>query len=62
MSLLKTDRPKIVLNDHLEYLDALEREGVVDTVGAPIYLRYKFSYLTFDETEIIVFYWENIRK
>lgn len=50
------NRPEIVQGDHLEYLDDLREEGVVNMVGAGTYLEMDWG-LTKAEAREVLKYW-----
>ena len=52
------DRPKIVTNEHLEYLDELRESGITNMLGAPAYLKRSFG--IDDKTASDIFsYWKD---
>lgn len=52
-----SNRPEIVKDEHLEYLDGLRESGVTNMWGAGAYLRDDFPELNRDETRQITKYW-----
>ena len=53
----KTERPEIVEEEHLEYLDDLRESGVTNMYGARPYLLDAFPELTKEEAREILLYW-----
>ena len=53
---MATERPPIVSNAHLEYLDDLRESGVTNMYGASPYLVDKFG-VTRQESHEILGYW-----
>ena len=51
------ERPVIVENDHLVYLDRLRDSGVTNMYGATPYLRKKFPDLSNEQATQILSYW-----
>ena len=51
------ERPEIVSNEHLEYLDGLRESGATNMFGAAPYLQREFPNLTRAESRTIVSYW-----
>ena len=51
-----SERPSIVTDEHLEYLDELRASGVTNMYGSPAYVQRKFG-VTRAESETIVTYW-----
>ena len=49
-------RPKIVTNEHLEYLDELRESGETNMYGAVPFIQSEFD-LNSDEAGIILSYW-----
>lgn len=52
----QTERPEIVTNLHLVYLDELRRSGVTNMFGAGSYLEDEFG-LSRDEARTVLGYW-----
>jgi hypothetical protein len=52
----KCERPKIVKNEHLEYLDELRESGVTNMFGAGGYLVDEFG-LKAKDARIVLVYW-----
>ena len=50
------EKPEIVEEEHLEYLDELRESGVTNMLGSGPYLESTFS-ITKDEARVIAFYW-----
>lgn len=50
-------RPEIVLDEHLEFLDALRESGVTNMFGAGSYLRDRFPDLTKETAGRVLSYW-----
>lgn len=51
------DRPSIVEDNHLTYLDDLRESGVTNMFGASAYLERTFSELNRNEAHDILGYW-----
>lgn len=51
-----TDRPQIVEDEHLEFLDKLRESGITNMFGAPEYVEKAFG-LTRREASDAVKYW-----
>ena len=51
-----TNRPEIVTDRHLEYLDNLRKRGSINMFGAAVYLAGAFG-LTKPECKEILLYW-----
>ena len=51
------ERPSIVSDEHLEYLDALRESGKTNMFGAGPYLRRNFQGLTRNDSHVILSYW-----
>jgi hypothetical protein len=51
------ERPAIVTEEHLEYLDELRESGVTNMFGARPYLMLKFPLLNIDEAGMVLSYW-----
>ena len=51
------ERPEIVDDDHLYYLDLLRETGVTNMFGATPYLREEYPDLSRDEAQEILIYW-----
>ena len=56
MAKTKIERPEIVEDEHLTYLDNLRESGVVNMFGATSYIIMKFS-IDFLDATIILRYW-----
>lgn len=52
------DRPNIVENKHLDYLDKLQKSGKTNMFGAGPYVEARFGLDRHDAKEIVV-YWMN---
>ncbi len=52
------NKPEVVTNKHLNYLDALKESGITNMLNASPYLRKRFK-LTLEESEEILEYWIN---
>lgn len=52
----KTNRPSVVTDEHLEYLDELRLSGITNMLGATPYIIKEFD-ITHFEAETILFYW-----
>ena len=50
------DRPKIVTDEHLEYLDDLREQGVTNMFGAGSYLQEAFG-LDRKDSKTVLMYW-----
>ncbi len=50
------NKPEIVTNEHLDYLDELRESGVTNMFGAGSYLQDKFE-LDKNEAKEILLYW-----
>lgn len=55
---MNTERPEVVTDEHLEYLDELRESGVTNMFGAGTYLEDEFG-LTRDEARTVLTYWMN---
>lgn len=51
------DRPKVVTDEHLEYLDQLRDIGAVNMFGAGVYLVKEFHNISKDDAAVILKYW-----
>lgn len=51
------ERPTIVIDEHLEYLDMLRESGETNMFGARPYLLAEFPELTEHEAKEILLYW-----
>ena len=56
MSIATPQRPEIVTDEHLEYLDDLRESGETNTFGASEYIEYWFDNSK-NEARIIAKYW-----
>lgn len=56
MDTQEIERPEIVTDEHLEYLDELRASGVTNMYGAPKYIQQEFDF-SFDDACKIVSYW-----
>jgi hypothetical protein len=56
MNTNETERPAIVEDEHLEYLDMLRQSGATNMFGAGPYLVREFS-VTRNNASIILTYW-----
>ncbi len=54
---MSIERPAIVTDAHLKYLDDLRESGATNMWGAGAYLRRKFRGTSEDESATIVAYW-----
>lgn len=52
-----TTRPDFILDEHLDYLDALRESGGVNMFGARPYLMGEFPDLTRKEANAVMSYW-----
>lgn len=52
-----TERPEYLQDEHLEYLDQLQREGVTNMLGAGAYLMQAYENLDTQEARTILVYW-----
>jgi len=52
----KVERPEIVEDEHLTYLDQLRESGVTNMFGAGTYLREMFD-VSKQESHVILQYW-----
>ena len=50
------EKPEILTNDHLFYLDALRESGITNMYGAGSYLQDKFG-MTKQEAKQVLMYW-----
>jgi hypothetical protein len=57
MSENKTERPELVTEEHLEFLDWLREEGTTNMYGARPYLMGEFPDLSKNEAGEILMYW-----
>lgn len=53
----KVERPEIVDEEHLEYLDALRESGVTNMYGASQYLVEDFPELSESNVRAVLTYW-----
>jgi hypothetical protein len=53
----KVERPAIVTDEHLEFLDDLRESGVTNMWGAGSYLRRRFRKLTEEQSSVVLAYW-----
>lgn len=53
----KHERPPIVTDEHLEYLDDLRKSGATNMYGAGVYLRDEWPSLSQKESHEILGYW-----
>lgn len=53
---MKAERPAIVEDEHLEYLDTLRASGVTNMFGAGPYLQKEFGLGRLDSNDVLV-YW-----
>ena len=51
------DRPSIVEDNHLEYLDNLRESGQTNMYGAGAYLEREFTELSMTEAKDVLMYW-----
>ena len=51
------ERPEIVTDEHLEYLDDLRESGEINMYGARVYLLTDFVELSKQEAATILTYW-----
>lgn len=51
------NRPAIVQNEHLEYLDELRESGVTNMFGARPYLQDEFEELNSSDAQTVLIYW-----
>ena len=51
------ERPEIVTDEHLNYLDALRESGATNMFGASAYLRSEFPELSKSESTKVLSYW-----
>ena len=56
MSTDKKERPEVVEDEHLEYLDDLRDSGVTSMFGAGNYLQEEF-FVDFNDARAILRYW-----
>ena len=54
----KIDRPEVVEDEHLEYLDELRESGTTNMFGATPYLQNEF-FLDKNEARTVLKYWMN---
>ena len=52
-----TERPEIVEDEHLEFLDLLRKSGETNMFGATPYLKYEYPELTNKEAKDVLMYW-----
>jgi hypothetical protein len=57
MSENKTERPEIVIDEHLEFLDWLREDGSTNMYGARPYLMNEFPELNKNDAMIVLQYW-----
>lgn len=53
---MKINRPEIVTNEHLEYLDELRESGVTNMFGAGEYIEQRFG-IDRHNAKTILLYW-----
>jgi len=51
------ERPKVVTDDHLKYLDNLRESGVTNMWGAGTFILKEFPALTEPESRAVCSYW-----
>jgi hypothetical protein len=54
---MRTERPEIVSDDHLEFLDVLRESGITNMFGATPFLQEEYPELKPNEAKIILRYW-----
>ena len=54
--MIDIERPEIVEDEHLDYLDEIRKSGIVNMFGAGTYLQEEFS-LSREEARTILKYW-----
>ena len=55
---MNTERPEVVTDEYLEYLDELRESGVTNMFGAGSYLEEEFG-LTRNDARTVLMYWMN---
>lgn len=53
----KVERPAVVTDEMLEYLEKLRKSGKTNMWGAVPFLRKKFAQLSMAEAKSVLFYW-----
>ena len=53
---MNIERPKIIEEEHLEFLDELRESGVTNMCGAGTYIQGEF-YLSISDAKMILNYW-----
>lgn len=56
------DRPEIVTDEHLEYLDDLRDSGVTNMYGAPAYVEEEFDVDSRDSKTIVQYWMDSFGK
>lgn len=51
------ERPVMLTEEHLEYLDDLRESGVTNMFGATPHLQEEFPELTYQDAKAILVYW-----
>lgn len=59
---MTTERPPIVTDEHLEYLDALRLSGVTNMYGAAPYLTEHFDLTTTEARAVLVFWMQSFSE
>ena len=57
MAETKTERPEIVTDEHLTFLDDLRDSGATNMFGASMYLTDEFAELSDKEAREVLTYW-----
>ena len=57
-----TDRPEIVTDEQLEYLDDLRESGVTNMFGAGPYVREEFSLDRRDAQQVVLYWMESFEE
>ena len=52
-----TERPHIVEDEHLEFLDQLQESATTNMFGAATYLRYEYPNLSKPDARKVLMYW-----
>ncbi len=58
---MSTDRPDIVSDEHLQFLDELRSSGEVNMMGAAKHLMKAFI-LDQEEAKTVLFYWMDLKE
>ena len=59
---MSVDKPEIVTDDHLEYLDDLRESGATNMFGAAPYLEDEFALSRKDARTVLVYWMESFTE